>query len=161
MPPPAAPIPPADRIAGNLDGLRGFRVPYLLISPRARRHHISNRLFDHTSVLRMIEWRWKLAPLTIRDGTARNLASALDLDRSGAKDITAPQYYVAPGPFGGPCAVVPVLPGNVPPLPNTEFSALKTLAQGYGWPILPVICANCPPLQMGTMACCKNILIWR
>src|SRR5438105_5167946 len=29
VPPPAAPIPPADQTAGNADGLRGFRVPAL------------------------------------------------------------------------------------------------------------------------------------
>src|SRR5207247_711316 len=36
VPPPAAPIPEADRVAGNADGLRGFRTPALLISPFAR-----------------------------------------------------------------------------------------------------------------------------
>lgn len=29
VPPPAAPIPPGDVIAGNQDGLRGFRVRFL------------------------------------------------------------------------------------------------------------------------------------
>jgi phospholipase C len=37
-------------------------------------------VFDHTSVLKLIEWRWNLRPLTARDASAEigNLASALD-----------------------------------------------------------------------------------
>jgi phospholipase C len=32
-------------------------------------------VFDHTSVLRLIEWRWNLAPLTVRDATANSSCS--------------------------------------------------------------------------------------
>jgi phospholipase C len=71
--------------------LRGFRVPTVLISPFARRGFVSHKTFDHTSILRMIEWRHGLEPLTPRDAHARNLASALDF--SGA-DTTAPVYDV-------------------------------------------------------------------
>ena len=35
--PTAAPIPAADAAAGNLDGLRGFRVPCVIVSPWSRR----------------------------------------------------------------------------------------------------------------------------
>ncbi len=44
--------------------LRGFRVPTVVISPFARRGHVSHQTFDHTSILKMIEWRWGLKPLT-------------------------------------------------------------------------------------------------
>jgi phospholipase C len=100
VPPPAAPIPPATRAAGDQDGLRGFRVPCLVISPFAARRFVANNLFDHTSVLRFIEWRWGLEPLTERDATANNLADVLDF---GRRNRTAPQYAVPPGPFGAPC----------------------------------------------------------
>src|SRR5262249_46208367 len=53
VPPTNAPIPPADQAVGN-DGLRGFRVPCLIVSPFARRQYVSSVVFDHTSVLRMI-----------------------------------------------------------------------------------------------------------
>ena len=56
--PSAAPIPLADQAAGNQDGLRGSRVPCLIVSPFARRGFVSSTVFDHTSVLRLIEWRW-------------------------------------------------------------------------------------------------------
>ena len=67
VPPPTAPIPPADQAAGNQDGRLGFRTPCLIVSPFARREFVSHQLLDHTSVLKMIEWRWGLAPLTVRD----------------------------------------------------------------------------------------------
>ena len=46
-----AAIPPADQLAGNEDGRRGFRVPCIIVSPFARRGHVSHITFDHTSIL--------------------------------------------------------------------------------------------------------------
>ena len=36
--------------------------------------------FDHTSVLKLIEQKWNLAPLTRRDAAAASPLEALDLD---------------------------------------------------------------------------------
>jgi phospholipase C len=72
--------------------LRGFRTPALMISPLARRSHVSHHTYDHTSVLKMIEWRWGLKPLTPRDRAARNMAEALDF--ASGPDLTAPTYDV-------------------------------------------------------------------
>jgi len=91
VPPPAAPIPDADRAAGNTDGLLGFRVPTLLISPFARRRYVAHNVYDHTSVLRLVEWRWGLQPLTVRDATANNLALELDFS---TPSLDAPVYTV-------------------------------------------------------------------
>src|SRR4030095_7947403 len=77
VPPPAAPIPPGERALGNTAALRGFRVPCLIVSPFAT-ESISSVVFDHCSILRMIEWRFGLPPLTVRDAQANNLAEALD-----------------------------------------------------------------------------------
>jgi len=101
--PTAAPIPPADAALGS-DGLRGFRVPALVISPWSRRNTVAHGLYDHTSVLKMIAWRWSLRPLTARDATANNLAEVLDFTRA---NLTAPQFAVPPGPFGSPCLTTP------------------------------------------------------
>jgi hypothetical protein len=65
-------------------GLRGFRVPCLVISPRARRGHVAHDVYDHTSILKAIEWRWNLPPLTPRDEAARNIAEVLDFTRAVA-----------------------------------------------------------------------------
>jgi phospholipase C len=72
--------------------LRGFRVPTFVISPLAKRGHIAHGVYDHTSILAMIEWRYGLAPLTPRDAAARNLVETLDLTK--APDLTAPQWSV-------------------------------------------------------------------
>ena len=123
VPPPERPLPAADVAAGATDGLLGFRVPCLLIAPSARAG-VSSLVFDHTSVLRLIEWRWQLPPLTIRDETATNLAEALDFSMP---QRTAPQFRVPLGPFGAPCGSATVVAAD-------HWHRLLTVAQGLGWP---------------------------
>ena len=79
---------------------RGFRVPCLLISPFARRSSVAHGVYDHTSILKLVEWRWGLKPLSVRDAQANNLATALDFSHRllAAPKITAP-HIVA----GAPC----------------------------------------------------------
>src|SRR6202140_2458990 len=101
VPPPLAPIPDASAQAGDKDGRLGFRVPCVVISPYARRNFIAHGQYDHTSILKMIEWRFGVPPLTIRDQTANNLAEVLDL---ATPDVSAPAFTVPSGPFGAPCA---------------------------------------------------------
>jgi phospholipase C len=124
VPPPRAPMPPGERAAGNLDGLRGFRVPTVVISPFARRQYVSRALFDHTSVLRMIEWRWGLQPLTVRDQRANNLAGMLDFAH---RNNEAPTYPVPELSSGSPC---PAAAATVRP----EWAPLRDVARRYGWP---------------------------
>lgn len=70
--------------------LRGFRVPCLVISPLARRGFVAHDTYDHTSVLKMVEWGFDLAPLSVRDAHANNLADVLDL--SGPIDTSVPTW---------------------------------------------------------------------
>jgi phospholipase C len=91
VPPPTAPIPPADQAAGNQDGLRGFRVPNFIVSPWTPRGIVRHDLYDHTSVLRLIEWRWDLPPLTVRDASANSLADGLDFSHP---QLEAPTFAV-------------------------------------------------------------------
>lgn len=98
--PPDADVPPADPRTGQDDGRRGFRVPCLLISPWSPRGAINHTLFDHTSVLRLIEDRWHLPPLTVRDQHANSLALALDF---ASPSQVAPTYTVPSGKFGAAC----------------------------------------------------------
>jgi len=69
-------------------GQLGFRVPVRLMSPYSRRNFVDHRLYDHTSILRFIEWRFLGAPadgkglpgnwhLTTRDRYANNIAWSL------------------------------------------------------------------------------------
>ncbi len=128
VPPPAAPIPDATRAAGDTDGLRGFRTPALLISPLARRGHTSHALYDHTSVLRMIEWRWNLEPLTVRDRTANNLALELDFTRPRL-DAAA---YPVPPVTGAFC---PANPGLITSGVAPRWEVLHDVARKSGWSV--------------------------
>ena len=107
--------------------LRGFRVPALVISPRARRRHVAHRTYDHTSVLKAIEWRWDLEPLTPRDANARNLAEVLDFDhppRTSAPSITVPPFVPE-----GPCGVADAATLSS----EAEWGELRDLAVTHGW----------------------------
>jgi phospholipase C len=57
----------------------GIRVPAVLVSPYARPDHVCSEVFDHTSVLKLVEQKWNLPPLTARDAAAASPLSALDL----------------------------------------------------------------------------------
>src|SRR4029077_4918490 len=119
VPPPLAPIPTASAAAGDTDGRLGFRVPCVVISPYARRNFIAHEQFDHTSILKIIEWRFGLPPLTVRDQTANNLADVLNL---AAPDISVSAFTVPAGPFGSPCT--PATPITSETSLNSELQAL-------------------------------------
>jgi len=63
----------------QIDGFGyGFRVPCLVVSPYARRGYVDHTPNDHTSILKFIEDRFGLSPLTSRDAAANGLAEAFD-----------------------------------------------------------------------------------
>jgi acid phosphatase len=64
----------------------GGRVPMLVISPYARRGYVDHTLYNTTSILKFIEWRYGLKPLAKRDAEANNLLGAFDFDQQGSKD---------------------------------------------------------------------------
>ncbi len=104
-------------------GLRGFRVPAMLISPLARRGYVAHGTYDHTSVLKMIEWRFGLPALTARDGAAANLAEVLDF--AHPPNLTAPSYPV-PSFAGVPCPV-----GSTADYEEWRQLSAVAAAQGY------------------------------
>lgn len=60
----------------------GVRIPALLVSPRIPPGTVfraKKGVVDHTSVLKTIETRWSLAPLTARDKAAASLGDVLTL----------------------------------------------------------------------------------
>lgn len=56
----------------------GFRVPAIAMGPYAPKKIDNGGPYEHSSVLKMIEWRWGLEPMSVRDAKAHNLAEALD-----------------------------------------------------------------------------------
>jgi phospholipase C len=57
----------------------GFRVPAVIVSPYARPDYVCTQVLDHTSVLKLVEQKWNLPPLTARDAAATAPLDALDL----------------------------------------------------------------------------------
>jgi phospholipase C len=116
-------VPPAEAPDENpAFALRGFRTPAMMVAPWARKS-MSSVVYDHTSILKMIEWRWGLPNLTVRDASANNIAEALDFTKAKKN---APVYDVPSGPYGSACAGAPV---------GDKWDALRAAAQGYGWPV--------------------------
>jgi phospholipase C len=66
----------------------GFRVPAVIVSPYARPGYVSSNVYDHTSVLKLIEEKWNLPPLTRRDAAATAPLDALDFD--------SPPHFLTP-----------------------------------------------------------------
>jgi phospholipase C len=100
VPPPIRPVSPEDVAAGNTDGRLGFRTPLLVVSPFARNRFVAHEVYDHTSILRMVEERWGLAPLSARDASTNSLANVLDFTQ---EPRSAPQYPVPPIAAGDAC----------------------------------------------------------
>jgi phospholipase C len=124
---PPTTAPDATPEAGT--GMRGFRTPALMVSPLARRGHVAHGVYDHTSVLKMIEWRWGLDPLTPRDAAARNIAEVLDF--GSAPNLAAPRWEVPPA--------VSVACGPEGTADYTDWRDLKAVAVTRGWRVGGVV----------------------
>ena len=59
----------------------GFRVPCLVISPFAKKGFLDDAINDHTSILKFVESRFGLSPLSTRDAIANNMAEAFDFSQ--------------------------------------------------------------------------------
>jgi len=100
VPPPAACAPddippmlsPSDEQAG-FDHY-GIRVPAMVVSPYARPHYVSHKVYDHTSVLRFIETRFDLPALTRRDANADPMLRLFKFSRPAF--LTPPTLPAAP-----------------------------------------------------------------
>jgi phospholipase C len=105
-----------DALASDVDddnfGQLGFRVPTRMLSPYARPGFVDNALYDHSSILRFIEWRFLGAPkrgpgrrgqswwLTERDHYANNIGYSL----RGKKPEPEVDLPVATTDTSGACA---------------------------------------------------------
>ena len=88
----------------------GFRVPCAVISPWARANHVSHTVYDHTSILALVESTWNLPAMTLRDANANDMLDLLDL--------TAPAFRTPPA--------------LSPPLLSTDRAALICSLTGPG-----------------------------
>jgi phospholipase C len=101
-PPPAtcAPdgLPP--QLSGNDVGVAGdftrygFRVPLIVVSPYAKKGYVSHNAYDHASIARFIETKFKLPALTARDANADPLMDLFD--------FTDPPAFLTPPSIPAP-----------------------------------------------------------
>jgi phospholipase C len=59
----------------------GVRVPAIVISPFARRGFVDHTQYDTSAILKLIESRWGLEPLSTRDAAAGDLSTAFDFSQ--------------------------------------------------------------------------------
>ncbi|HWE69993.1 MAG TPA: alkaline phosphatase family protein [Acidimicrobiales bacterium] len=88
VPPPSAvtpdDVPPtltANDVPGQFNRF-GFRVPAGLVSPYAKKNYVSHTIYDHTSVLKLVETKWNLPAMTRRDAGANDLLDMVDFNAS-------------------------------------------------------------------------------
>jgi phospholipase C len=106
-PPRVTPANPHDLDTDQVNGqvLLGFRIPAVIVSPftvnTQEMPMVTHTVFDHTSILKLLEWRWGLQPLTQRDASLQigNMATSLNFLPSS----TIPNLPPANSVFALPC----------------------------------------------------------
>jgi phospholipase C len=86
VPPPSACAPDttAPILAGSDVGVTGdfarlgFRVPLIVVSPYAKKGYVGHTVYDHTSITRFIEAKFKIPAMTARDANADPLMDMFD-----------------------------------------------------------------------------------
>jgi phospholipase C len=114
--PQLAPVSAHEVSIGNVDvansdgtgsAYLGFRVPCLLIGPRARRGSIAGGQYDANSILNLISWRFGLPGLGVRSATSNNIATALNF--SGQPNVSIPPAAnLVNQNYGSACALNPM-----------------------------------------------------
>lgn len=158
VPPPWGAVPP-DNSAGEFgfDFTRfGVRVPALLVSPRIAAGTVfraKRGTIDHTSVLKTIELRWDIDPLTARDKAAPDLGDVLTLATPRTDDplqgVDIPASDEIHPYISGPSAVDRIHAEKVATLPlrNEQGSYDE-----HAMPVLPTSAAVGDYIQARTAA---------
>ncbi len=84
VPPPKACVPDDRELTPDQEaifGSYGVRVPFMVISPYAKKGYVSHEVYDHTSVLRFIEARFQIPALSHRDANALAPWDMFDFER--------------------------------------------------------------------------------
>jgi phospholipase C len=79
----------------------GFRVPMFVVSPFAKKHFVSHTVMDFTAILKFIETRFDLPPLTRRDAAQPDMTEFLDFANPPWTTPPTPPEQ----PTNGPCDV--------------------------------------------------------
>ncbi|MGH9008151.1 MAG: alkaline phosphatase family protein [Acidimicrobiales bacterium] len=86
---------------GSYD-MSGFRVPCVVVSAWSKRNHVSHVVYDHTSILKLVETKWNLPALTYRDANAQNMLDFFDFSAKHGPFHEPPPVAKPLNPFLGP-----------------------------------------------------------
>src|SRR4051794_2243882 len=126
-------------------GQLGFRVPCTVMSPYSRKDVLSSsispagRFYDHTSVLKFIEWRFGLQALTARDAAAANIGELLDFGQTPRLDAAEivellPRVPITSQPCDGDLLDGVPGAGDIPGVPtSTKVDSSFDDALASGW----------------------------
>jgi phospholipase C len=119
----------------NGQALLGCRCPVVIASPftlgtNTATPRIDSGLYDHTSVLKLIEWRYNLPPLTSRDASNEigNVVSALNLSNP---NYSVPVLPVVSPPIPTPCGLFEL--GSEVDNESYDFKKLLESELTVGW----------------------------
>jgi phospholipase C len=120
-------------------GQMGFRIPAVAVSPWARRGHVDHTIYGFESILKLIEYRYGLSPLTTRDRYARNIGRSFDFEskpRLDPPELPHPaqvmSHACAAPPVGLPNPGLPLLPPGAVPATRRQPHDLAYLnSSGY------------------------------
>ncbi len=126
---------PDDRNSRDISedfGLMGFRIPAVGISPYLRRGDVAHTTYAFESILKMIEYRFGLRPLTRRDRYAANIARSFDW--RGKPRLEVPELPDPPAVVSAPCAASSIGArsdaAEAAKRPN-EHSVMEMVTSGY------------------------------
>jgi phospholipase C len=108
----------------------GYRVPLIVISPYSVKNFVSHNVRDTTAVLKMVETRFGLLPLTARDGSQMDMTEFFDfVNKPWATPPTPPTQVQ-----DGACSLVPPASWNDPPALVVEISGVTGSGTVAGTP---------------------------
>jgi phospholipase C len=127
-----------DLVNGN--ALLGIRIPPVVVSPFTRGNaahpRVLHSVFDHTSVLKLLEWRWNLQPLTARDASTQitNLNQAFDFGQEvvSIPSLPAPEPYM---PLACPQGTAQTFGDTFGSEESVDMGTLQSMAVANGWKI--------------------------
>jgi hypothetical protein len=157
VPPPRALAPNhTDTDLVNGKALLGCRCPCIVASPwtvgTPSNPTVDHTVFDHTSVLKMIESVFNVAPLAAREisSDVGNMLTAINLGNSplGAPSLPQPQQVVPQTICSSS-----ISPGTAGPLVRTDdesrsFMRLHQTARERGWPVNGIVAGRTGALRL-------------
>jgi phospholipase C len=100
----------------------GFRLPVMAMSPYSRKGYVHHDgPYDHTSILKLISWRWDLEPLSLRHATAKNIGEAFDWSQAPRTGIKLAQMETPTAFFSSGCDTAPAAPDDFQRFAESAF----------------------------------------